>query len=145
MAFKRWAVAALYTGLGLTIVAAVVPFATTELLADHIRAGYPAYDSASVDKAVDTYLVLLAVIGGLGAIAWLGTAWAVATEKRWARPTATTILVAGLGVALTALLITDTSGDTGLPAALGWLGMVPCLAGIVAVALLWRRPALSTR
>ncbi|MCT2546657.1 MULTISPECIES: hypothetical protein [Streptomyces] len=46
----------------------------------------------------------------------------------------------GTGVGLTGLLAKDTSGATGLSSALGWAGMIPCLAGVVAVALLWRRP-----
>ncbi|MFF8812307.1 hypothetical protein [Streptomyces pactum] len=46
----------------------------------------------------------------------------------------------GTGTGLTGLLTKDTSGDTGLPPAMGWAGMLPCLAGLVAVALLWRRP-----
>ena len=37
------------------------------------------------------------------------------------------------------LLIRDTSGDTGLPPLLGWAGMLPSLAGLVAVALLWSK------
>ena len=42
-------------------------------------------------------------------------------------------------VALTDLLIKDTSGDTGLAPMLGWIGILPCSAGLVAVALLWKR------
>ena len=43
----------------------------------------------------------------------------------------------GTAVALVDLLIKDTSGDTGLPPLLGWAGMLPCLAGLLAVTLLW--------
>jgi hypothetical protein len=42
-------------------------------------------------------------------------------------------------VALTALLIKDTSGDTGLPPVLGWIGLAPCVAGAAALVKLWRR------
>jgi hypothetical protein len=45
----------------------------------------------------------------------------------------------GTSIALTDLLIKDTSGDTGLPPLLGWVGMLPCLAGLLAVILLWRK------
>ncbi|MEV7402438.1 hypothetical protein AB0N93_18885 [Streptomyces sp. NPDC091267] len=139
----RWAIAAMCAGLGLTVIAMVIPYvdrATTQLLADHIRAGYPAYTRTRVDSAVTTYLVLLSVIGALGVAAWLWTAWAVHAGKRWARPAATAMFVLGAGVALTGLLTRDSSGDTGLPASLGWAGTAPCLAGGLAVALLWRRP-----
>jgi hypothetical protein len=43
-------------------------------------------------------------------------------------------------VALTDLLIRDTSGDTGLPRLLGWVGILPYLPGLLAVTMLWRRP-----
>jgi hypothetical protein len=47
------------------------------------------------------------------------------------------MLVPGTGIAVFDLLVKDTSGDTGLPPLLGWIGMLPCLAGLAAVTLLW--------
>jgi hypothetical protein len=41
---------------------------------------------------------------------------------------------------VTGLLTTDTSGDTGMPPALAWAGPAPCVAALLAVALLGRRP-----
>lgn len=133
----------MYTGLGLTVIATVTPYAdraTTHLLADHIRDGYPSYSPARVDSAVNTYSVLLSVIGALGVLAWFGSTWAVKAGKRWARLASTMVFVLGAGVGLTGLLIKDTSGATGLPPALGWAGVVPSLAGALAIALLWRNP-----
>ncbi|MGB0098131.1 MAG: hypothetical protein WBP81_37040 [Solirubrobacteraceae bacterium] len=49
------------------------------------------------------------------------------------------MFVLGTGIALLDLLVKDTSGDTGLPPLLGWIGLLPCLAGFLAVALLWMR------
>ncbi|MEV5977468.1 hypothetical protein [Streptomyces sp. NPDC052114] len=138
----RGALAAMYAGLGLTVAATALPYVdrtTTHLLADHVRAGYPAYTEARVDAAVTTYVALLTVIGALGAAAWLWSAWAVRAGKRWARPAATTLFALGAAIGLTGLLTEDTSGDTGLPPALGWAGMAPGLAALVAIALLWRR------
>lgn len=142
---ERMAIGAMYTGLGLTVVATTAPYvdrATTRLLADHIRAGYPMYTQARVDSAVSTYLVLLSVIGALGVIAWLWTIWAVKAGKRWARSAGTVMFVLGTSAGLTGLLTKDTSGATGLPPALGWAGMAPSLAALLAVMLLWRRPRL---
>ncbi|MFJ5901026.1 hypothetical protein ACIQFZ_37805 [Streptomyces sp. NPDC093064] len=139
---ERLVIGAMFTGLGLTVIATIVPYvdrATTHLLADHIRAGYPTYAPTRIDSAVTTYLVLLSVIGALGVLAWLWTIWAVRAGKRWARPAATVMFVLGASVGLTMLLAKDTSGDTGLPPTLGWVGMAPCLAGLLAVALLWKR------
>ncbi|MFZ3555039.1 hypothetical protein [Streptomyces sp. BH055] len=95
---------------------------------------------ARIDSAVTNYLVVLSVTGALGVLAWLTTAWAVKTAKRWACPAATVLFMLGAGIGLVGLLAKDTSGATGLPPELGWAGMLPCLAGVVAVILLWRRP-----
>jgi len=140
---RRKVLAAMWLGLAVTVVAAGYPWldrATDHRLADHIQAGYPAYTQAQVDSAVTAYLALLTAVGALGVLAWLGTAWAVTAGKRWARAAATAMLVVGLSAGLTGLLIRDTSGDTGLPPALGWAGMAPSLAGVLVIALLWSRP-----
>lgn len=139
---ERSAIGAMYAGLGLTVVAMIVPdvdHATANVLAGHIRAGYPAYTQARIDPAVTTYLVYLSVVGALGIICWLWTIWAVKAGKRWARGAAAAMFALGTGIAVIDLLVKDTSGDTGLPPLLGWAGMLPCLAGLLAVTLLWRR------
>ena len=136
----------MYAGLALTALAtaaAYVDRGTTHLLADHIRAGYPTYTQVRDDSAVTTYLVMSSVIGALGSLAWLVTAWAVKAGKRWARPAATAVFVLGTSVGLAGLPTKDTSGATGLPPELGWAEMMPCLAGAVAITLLWRRPRLT--
>jgi hypothetical protein len=139
---KRTAVGAMYAGLGLTVAALIVPYvdhATAHVLADHIRAGYPTYTQARIDSAATTYLVYLSVVGALGMICWLWTIWAAKAGKRWAREAATAMFALGTGIALFDVLVKDTSGDTGLPPLLGWVGMLPCLAGLLAVTLLWKR------
>jgi hypothetical protein len=139
---QRPAIGAMYAGLALTVVAMIVPHvdhATANVLADHIRAGYPAYTPARIDTAVTTYLVYLSVIGALGIICWLSTSRAVKAGKRWARAAATAMFALGTGIALFDLIVKDTSGDTGLPPLLGWVGMLPSLAGLLAVTLLWRK------
>jgi hypothetical protein len=140
---ERPAVGAMYAGLGLTVVALIVLYvdhATANVLAGHVRAGYPTYTQARIDRAVTTYLVYLTAVGAIGIICWLAAIWAVNTGKRWARGAAAVLFVLGTGIALADLLVKDTSGDTGLPPLLGWAGMLPCLAGLLAVVLLWRRP-----
>jgi hypothetical protein len=132
----------MYAGLGLTLAAMIVAYvdhATGNVLASHIRAGYPTYTQARIDTAVTTYLVYLSVVGALGLICWLAAIRAVKAGKRWARGAATAMFALGTGIAVIDLLIKDTSGDSGLPPLLGWAGMLPCLAGLLAVTLLWRR------
>ncbi|TCP42089.1 hypothetical protein EV191_12455 [Tamaricihabitans halophyticus] len=137
---RRWVAVTLHAGLALTVLATIVPYVDRAVLVNHIRAGYPSYTQAELDSAVSTYLVLLSIIGALGVIAWLWTVWAVRTDKRWARPAATVMFVLGTSIGLIALLTKDTSGATGLPPTLGWIGLAPCLVGAVAVMLVWKRP-----
>jgi hypothetical protein len=138
---ERAVLGAMYAGLGLTAATLIVLYvdhATANVLAGHIRAGYPAYTQARIESAVTTYLVYLSGVGALGIASWLAAIWAVRAGKRWARGASTTLFALGTGIALTDLLVRDTSGDTGLPPLLGWAGMLPCAAGLLAVGLLWR-------
>lgn len=144
---RQSAILAMYAGLALTVVAIVVPFvdhATADTLADHVRSGYPDYTQARIDSVVATYLVYLSIVGGLGVIGWLWTIWAVRRSTRWARAAATVLFVLGAGVSLTNLLVKDGSGDSGLPPMFGWVGLLPCLPGLVAVVLLWRTRAAAS-
>jgi hypothetical protein len=139
---RRSALTALYAGLTTTVVATITPFldqATSHSLEDHIRAGYPNFSQARVDTAVTTYEVILTVIGVLGVAGWAIVIRAVTTGKWWTAPLATATFLLGLGIALTGLLVKDTSGETGLSPLLAWVGLLPCLPGLIAVTLLWRR------
>ena len=91
--------AALYAGLTTTVVATVAPYvdrATSHSLENHIRAGYPSYSQARIDKAVTTYEVILTVIGILGVAGWTIVIRAFATGNRWTAPLATAALLLGL-------------------------------------------------
>jgi hypothetical protein len=142
---RRSALTAMYLGSLFTLGALAVAWidhATADTLARHIRAGYPHYSQARVDSAAATYMIYLSVLGALGLVAWLATIRGVTHERKWIRPTATLVFLLAAGLSLTDLLIRDTSGDTGLPPLLGWIGLLPCLPGLLAVILLWkdRRP-----
>lgn len=139
MTKTRSAVAFMSAGLGLTVAAALVAFASPGVLEDHIRAGYPSYGQDRIDEAGTAWLIVLSVIAGAGAGGWLAAIWAVRAGKPWAPLAVTALFVLGTTVALTAALIRDTSGDTGLPPLLGWAGVAPCLAGLLAVVALWRQ------
>lgn len=139
----RTAVRVLYAGLALTVVATAVPFvdrATTHVLANHVRAGYPTATTAEVDAAVGTYLIVLTVVGALGAAGWLAVVRAVRRGRRRARWSALALLVAGLVVATAGLSVEDTSGEVGLAPLIAWVGLLPCVAGAVAVGAVWRAP-----
>lgn len=148
MSASRSTTGALYAGLALTVAATLVPYldrVTSNTLTAHIRAGYPTYSQARGDAAADIYLTYLSVIGALGVASWVWMIRAVKTGWPWARAAATTIFVLAALVAVTDLFIKDTSGDTGLPHLFGWVGLLPCLPGLLAVTLLWRRPTRGSR
>lgn len=134
----RSAVRAMVAGAVLTAAATVAPFFARPTLADHIRAGYPQYTQGHIDSAVTAYLMILAGVGVLGLEGWFATIWAVRRGLSWARWVAGAMFAAGLSVALTGLLVKDTSGDVGLAPLWGWIGIAPCVAGAIAVTRLWR-------
>jgi hypothetical protein len=146
--YSRSAIAAMYAGLALTIGAMLVLYvghSFADVLANHIKAGYPSYSQARIDTAAMTYLVYLSVLGVAGILGWATTIWAAGTRKPWARWVATGLFATGTTIALFNLLVTDTSGDTGLPPLLGWVGILPCLAGLLAVIASWKKQPRQTK
>lgn len=135
----RRAVVAMLTGLALTVAAMLAlaaNLASTDMLARHLQEVYAGYAVSPPDEvAVATYLFTLGV---LGIVAWLWMVWAVRRQKRWARLVATGMFVLASVVAVANLTVTEY-GQTILPTQFGLAGLVPCLAGLVAVVLLWRR------
>ncbi|WP_154794787.1 hypothetical protein [Occultella kanbiaonis] len=146
---QRAALPALWIGLLLTAavgVYALLDGSTTHVLADHLRATYPAFDDQDVQAGVAAYVTILLGVTGLGVVGWVATIWAARSGKRWTVWPAATLLVAAVGVATVGLTTLDTSGEVGLAPLMGWLLVLPCLPGLVAVVMLWtrRRSASST-
>lgn len=133
---RRTALALMRTGLVLTVAAAVLPLFAREPLEDHVRAGYPAYPDGRIDTAVTTWLVILVAFGVVGVLGWMVSIRAVRGPN--GRLVATLMFVVGGGTSLALALTNDTSGDVGLAPVFGWVLLAPCLAGLAAVALLWR-------
>ncbi|TQL67771.1 hypothetical protein FB381_1653 [Nocardioides albertanoniae] len=133
------------TGLALSVAAVAVVYvdrATTNVLADHIRAGYPSYGEDRIGEGVRVYTTYLTVLGAIGVIGWAVSLWVSRVRPRVAPWLVTTLFLLGTGVALFNLTIRDTSGETGLAPQIGWVGMLPSIAGLAAVVLVWRE---STR
>jgi UDP-N-acetylmuramyl pentapeptide phosphotransferase/UDP-N-acetylglucosamine-1-phosphate transferase len=126
-------------GLALTLVglaAPVVDALTVHVLAAHLHAVYAGTGVPEPPAtAITTYLVVVGVLGTLG---WLRTIRAVRRQTRWARPVATLLAAAATAVAVVDLTVSEY-GHPILPTWLGVLGLLPCLVGLVAVALLWSR------
>lgn len=139
---QRAALPALWIGLALTAgvgAYALLDGSTTHVLADHIRATYPAFDAQDVQAGVAAYVTILLGVTGLGAAGWLATIWAARSGRGWTIWLAVALLVAAVGVAAVGLTTLDTSGEVGLAPLMGWLLMLPSLPGLVAVVLLWTR------
>ena len=132
------AVVAMSTGLALTVaamLALVLDLASSGVLAEHLHEVYEGYASPPDEAAAAAYLFTLGAFGVLG---WLWMLWAVRRRKPWARPVATVIFLLASVVAVANLTVTEY-GQTILPTQVGVAGLVPCLAGLAAVVLLWRR------
>ncbi|MBZ2198497.1 hypothetical protein [Occultella gossypii] len=139
---QRAALPALWLGLLFTAgvgAYALLDGSTTHVLADHLRATYPAFGEQEVQAGVTTYVSILLGLTGLGTVGWLATIWAARSGKGWTVWFATALLVAAVGVAAVGLTTLDTSGEVGLAPLMGWLLMLPTVPGLVAVVLLWTR------
>ncbi|GAC85122.1 hypothetical protein [Gordonia paraffinivorans] len=128
------------TALGavLTALVAIIPFGMRDVLTDHIRHGYPDFTPDEIDTAATAYLGILGIMGAVGVVAWLTSAWLIRRGTRHARTIVSTIFAAAVAVTATLVFIEDTSGEVGLAPAVGWMQLVPCVVGVIVVALLWR-------
>lgn len=122
----------------LTIAAALIDRATSDAIGAHIARTYPDYSPAQVDQAASAWVVVLATIGGLGMICWAISWWGARRGALWVRWASPVLAALGLTIALVELTIRDGSGETGLAIVHGVLGLLPALAGILAVIGLWR-------
>lgn len=77
--------------------------------------------------------------------AWAGAAWRALPNRRgsypWLEPASLDQSVDSSGHMIPALLSHDSSGEVGVAPLLGWIGMLPPLAGLAAVGMLWATPA----
>ncbi|PRZ41558.1 hypothetical protein CLV47_109105 [Antricoccus suffuscus] len=140
---RQLAVLAMYVGLALSAAAAAVVIidqATSDTLWRHMIATYSVdynhVEMADSKSILLTYLLSIAVIG---IACWLWMAWAVTKGKRWARAVSTLIFVLAACIALFNLVGSEDGYGRLLPTLYGLVGVLPSVAGLVAVILLWRR------
>jgi hypothetical protein len=67
---KRAAVCVMAIGLGLTVVATIVPY-VTDALAHHLDTGYPRYTEEEIATAVSAWLAIATTTGVLGVLCGL--------------------------------------------------------------------------
>jgi hypothetical protein len=133
---RRPAVTAMGIGLLLTVVtlvALIIDQASGSSIADHVNALYAPLGLHPDPNVLFGYLY---VTGGIGVLLWLTTIWSVSQHKRWARVVASFVLVVATSLALLVLFVSEYGGQI-FPTLWGILGLLPCLAGLVAVILLW--------
>ncbi|WP_166975028.1 hypothetical protein [Brevibacterium atlanticum] len=141
--YSRSTFVALWVGLGLTVIAIVSAQLGRPIIGGHIRSGYPSISHNEIATGVDFYVTSLTIVGALGLLGWAVTIWSAHRGSRWIRWAAVLLALTGTSVAAFALLVRDTSGDTGLPPLIGTIGLLPCAAGLVAVILMFTRSATS--
>ena len=131
----------MYAGLALTAIAALVPLvdvATVDSLAGHVREAYPGWSADLVAADRNAIVTYLSAIGVLGIAGWLWTIRAVAKGKKRARAATTGMFVLGTGIALYNLTASGGEYERIIPALYRVIGLLPSLAGLVAVILVWR-------
>lgn len=138
----RRAVEAMIVGLVLTLLALAAPIIdqlTTQNLAAHLHTVYAGTGVA--EPAAGAIVAYLVVVGALGTLSWVLTLRAVRRRRRGARPAATGLFLLATVLAVLDLTVSEYGNEPVLPGWLGVLGLLPCVAGLVAVVLLWRTDA----
>jgi hypothetical protein len=134
--YRRGAVMAMSLGLLLTVVtlvASIIDQASLHSIADHVQALYAPYNLHPDPSLLFTIVYMT---GSFGIIMWLATIRGVVRQKRWPRYVAVFLCLAATSAALLNLLAAEY-GTRIFPTVWGVLGLLPCIAGLVAVVLMW--------
>ncbi|MCN9243595.1 hypothetical protein NGF19_22865 [Streptomyces sp. RY43-2] len=135
----RNAATALYTAAALSLVAAatvVADQAAGDGLAGKLRDTYPHRSPGDVSMAESSILTYLFTLAAIGAAFFVWMAWASKRGKRWVRKAGAATVV--VGTALSVYHFTQPH-----PLVMTLAGLLPCLAGLVGLALLWRTEAAA--
>lgn len=133
---RRGAVVALGVGLLLTVIwsiALVIDQVSLHRIADHVHS---LYAPRHLNPDPNALFNILYVTGTIGIVLWLRTIWGASRQERLTRYVASIVFVLATGIALLGLLASEY-GTRILPTVWGVLGLLPCIAGLVAVILLW--------
>lgn len=135
---RRGAVTAMGIGLLLTVIALIaliIDQVRGQTLARHVQTLYAPHDLNPDPNVLFGYLY---VVGVIGILLWLATIWGIIQHKRGARVVATTVFVLGSSVALFNIFVSEY-GMQIFPTLWGVLGLLPSVAGLLAVIILWRQ------
>ena len=135
---RRGAVTAMGIGLLITVIvsiALIIDQLNGQTLVRHVQVLYAPHDLNPDPNILFGYLY---VVGVIGILLWLATIWGIIQRKRGARVVATIVFVLGSSVALFNVFVSEY-GMQIFPTLWGVLGLLPSVAGLVAVIVLWRQ------
>lgn len=128
---------ALGSGIALTL-CVLAALATDQLalhgISDRVQRHYAPHGTVPDPNLLFAYLY---ATGAVGLLAWALTLRGAARRRTWAAPVATALLFTATGGALFNLFVSEY-GARILPAPWALATLLPCAAGTVAVALLWK-------
>ncbi|GAU68962.1 hypothetical protein SSP35_09_02060 [Streptomyces sp. NBRC 110611] len=131
----RNAATAMYVGLALTLVAVValiVDQAMGDSLTQQFKEAYPSYSAERIGTVKSSVLTYLFTLGVAGLILWPWMAAANKKGKGWSRIAATVVFLLSTFIAL-------YDFTQNFPLFVTLTGLLPCVAGLVAVGLLWMK------
>ena len=132
----RSEVTAMGIGLLLTLVtltALVVDQTSINSIADHV-AGL--YGPLKLHPDPNVLFDILYVTSAIGILLWVTMIWGVSRQKAWARILVSIAFLTATSFALLVLFVSEF-GTRIFPAPVGILGLLPSIAGLVAVIQLW--------
>jgi hypothetical protein len=126
-------------GIGLlltviTLIALVIDQASVHSIADHVDA---LYAPLGLHPDPNVLFGILYVTGLIGIVLWLATIWGARKQKRGARVVASIVFVVATSFALLVLFVSE-HGTQIFPTVWGVVGLLPSVAGLLAVTLSWR-------
>jgi len=127
---------ALGVGLLLTsvlLIALVIDQRSIFSISDHVDALYAPF---GLHPDPNVLFGILYVTGVTGILLWLVTIWGVRTQKPGACVLSGIILIVATSLAVFVLLVSE-HGARIFPTVWGLAGLLPCIAGLVAVTSLW--------
>jgi hypothetical protein len=135
--FRGAPVTALGIGLLLTVItliALVIDQASVHSIADHVDT---LYAPLGLHPDPNVLFGILYVTGLIGIVLWLSTIWGARRQKRGARVVASMVFVVATSFALLVLFVSE-HGTQIFPTVWGVVGLLPSVAGLLAVTLSWR-------
>jgi len=130
----RKAVIAMYAAAALsaiTILAVILNQETSGNLASRMTDAWPDYSANRIEEIESITLTWLFTVGTVQAVGWLLLARTSRAGRKWVRPAAPALLAAG--IAITVVHFTEP-----FPALVTVTWALPHVAGLAAVAFLWR-------